>query len=52
MVQIVGGAGVVPVRVLELAKGVQRFDLLECELYDESRSVWTLGEKIDSRRTS
>ena len=32
MVQIVGGAGVVPVRVLELAKGVQRFDLLECEL--------------------
>jgi hypothetical protein len=30
MVQIVGGAGVVPVRVLDLAKRVQRFDLLEC----------------------
>lgn len=41
MVQIVGGAGVVPVRVLQLAKGVQHFDLLECELYDDSGSVWT-----------
>jgi len=48
MVQIVSGAGVVPVRVLELAKGVQDFDFLERELYDESRSVDILWEKIDT----